>query len=149
MLVGGDFGGGDAQLQAIAETIAEEDEALGIVQCQGPEEHAFNEGKDGSGGSDAQRKSEHDRQGKDGRFSKLTEGDAKVAHGSEDTSPREEGEACPSAAEWREGAEPGSSQGVNARSFAALRMTSLLLAEDDSRVVGRAILLVACINGSF
>ena len=32
MLVGSDFGGSNAQLQAIAETVAQKDEALGIAK---------------------------------------------------------------------------------------------------------------------
>ena len=86
MLVGGDLRGGDAQLQAIAEAVAQEDEALGIAKRQRPQKHAFDEREDGGGGSDAQRKGENDGEGKAGRFPELAEGEAKVAHRSEDTS---------------------------------------------------------------
>lgn len=55
MLVGSDFRGSNAQLQAIAETVAQKDESLGIAKRQWAQEDAFNEREDGSGSPDAQR----------------------------------------------------------------------------------------------
>ena len=54
-LVGGDLGGGDAQLQAISEAVAQKDEVLGIAKRQGAQEDAFHEREDGGGSPDAQR----------------------------------------------------------------------------------------------
>src|SRR5262249_10613675 len=80
MFVGRDLECSNSQLQAITETVAQEDEAPGIAKRQGPQESAFNEREDGSGRTDAYCESEHDGQGKAGRFQKLAECEGKVTH---------------------------------------------------------------------
>lgn len=80
MLLGIDFCGPHAELQAVAEAVAEEDEALGIAKRQGAQEHAIDEREDGCCSSDTQREGKHYGKGKAGRFPELAECCEKVAH---------------------------------------------------------------------
>ena len=80
MLVGGHFRSGNAQLETIAEAVAQKDEALGIAKRQRAQENGFNEREDSGGGPDAQREGKDDGEGKTGCIPELAECQAKVAH---------------------------------------------------------------------
>jgi hypothetical protein len=58
--------------------ISQQNKSIGIIEWKGPQEDAFDEREDRSGGADAEGQGEDDGQGKAWRFAQLAKREAEI-----------------------------------------------------------------------